>query len=138
MQAFDGFMVNVALVGSETACEAVRDVQELMYYGFLSVCFGQFVMPFRNDFNHVGRRKIESFLPDLSQTVDAGNRSSRCGALASVAEDELRNDVEKVQAICNLVNEVLNVRGFEIFDRHCAYHFQSMLLRVVFAIDWAP
>jgi hypothetical protein len=46
--------------------------------------------------------------------------------------------VEKVQAICNLVNEVLNVGGFEIFDRYCACHFQSMLLRVVSAIGWAP
>jgi hypothetical protein len=118
MQAFNRFVVNVAFVGAETACEAVWNVQELMYYGFFSVCFGESVIPFRNDFNHVGRWKIESFLPDLSQTVDAGYRSSRCGALASVAEDELRNNVEKVQAICNLVNEVLNVRGLEILDRH--------------------
>jgi len=89
-----------------------------MYYGFFSVCFGESVIPFRNDFNHVGRWKVESFLPDLSQTVDAGYRSSRCGALASVAEDELRNNMEKAQAICNFVNEVLNVRGLEILDRH--------------------
>jgi hypothetical protein len=118
MQAFDSFMVNVAFVRSEAACEAVWDVQEFMYYCFLSVCFGKSVIPFRNDFNHVGRWKIESFLPELSQTVDAGYRSSRCGALASVAEDELRNNVEKAQAICNLVNEVLDVRGLEILDRH--------------------
>ena len=118
MQAFNRFMVNVAFVGAETTCESVWDVQKLMYYGFFSVSFGQSIVSFRNDFNHVGGWKIESFLPDLSQTVDAGNRSSRCGALASVAEDELRDNVEKVQAICNLVNEVLNVSGLKILDRH--------------------
>jgi hypothetical protein len=111
-------MVNVAFVGAETTCEPVWDVQKLMYYGFFSVSFGQSVISFRNDFNHVGGWKLESFLPDFSQTVDAGYRSSRCRSLASVAEDELRNNVEKVQAICNLVNEVLNVRGLKILDWH--------------------
>lgn len=96
MQTFDGFIINIAFVGSETTCEAMWDVQKLMYYGFLSVSFGQPIIPFRNHFNHIRRWKAEGFLPDFSQTVDAGNRSSRCGSLAPVTEDKLWNYVEKI------------------------------------------
>ena len=53
MEALYDLFVNVAFVGTETACEGFWNVKELVDYGFLFSFFGEPVVSFGNDLDDV-------------------------------------------------------------------------------------
>jgi hypothetical protein len=118
VQVFHDFMVDVSPVGTETSGEAFRNVQEFMNYRLFFLLLSHPVIPFRDYFDDVGGWKVERLLPYPAETVDAGNGAFGCGSPASDAEHELRNDMEKVQAICDFVSKPLDVRSVRVLDGH--------------------
>jgi hypothetical protein len=101
------------------------NVKKLMDNGLLSVCFAQSVKAFRNNFDNIGRGKVQSFLPDLAKSMNASYRTPRFRTGTSKAENELRNDMEKIQAIHDLISKLFNVRSFYISYRHLSQHFHG-------------
>jgi hypothetical protein len=95
---FDDLMANVSLMRSKTTCEPFRNVQEFMNNGFFLFLFRQSVVPFRYYFDYIRGGKVESVLPDPTETVNARDCPLRRRSLASNAEHELGNHVKEAQA----------------------------------------
>ena len=118
VQTFHDFMVNVSPVGTKPSGETSWNVQELMNDGLFLLLFTQPVIPFRYDFDCIGGWKVERLLPYPPETMDSSNGALRCGSPAPDAKNELRNDMEKVQAVCDFVSQSLNIWSVGIFDGH--------------------
>jgi len=95
MQLIHDLFIDVAFMRTESACKCSRNVEKLVYNGFLPFLLSQPIIAFGDHFDHIGCWKIESFLPDFPESVNSCNCSSRCGSLASETEHELWNNVKE-------------------------------------------
>lgn len=91
-----GFAVNVPLMGTKTSGKSLRDVQKLVDDCFFFLSFRQLIISLRNDLDDIRRWEVEGFLPDSAEAVDASDRSSGRGPLASDAEEKLRNNMKEL------------------------------------------
>lgn len=112
MKLFHLTFVDVALMRAKSACKSPRNMEEFMYDGFLFFLLSQPIVAFRNHFDHIRRRVIESKLPNFPESVNSCDGSSGGGAFASEAKHELWNDMEEFETLCDFVGQLLHVGGF--------------------------
>lgn len=128
---FHIFPLNIPLVRAKTARETARNVHEFMNQGFLLILSGHFVVNLGDDFDGVGWWKVQHALPNLAQTVDAGDGAACFGASAADAEDELGHDMVEFAFLRQLVNLFFDFWGIVVFYRHCSIFLPFTLRYVV-------
>jgi hypothetical protein len=131
IQKLNGFAVYVALVGAEASREAFWDVKKLVNQRFFFFLLGQWVVVFRDNLNDIGRGTTKCLLPYSTQAVYTSENSTRLGAFASYAVDELGNHVEQSQDFSDAVNLFFDVSCLEILYRHGLCTFLSRMFCIL-------
>lgn len=116
MKAVYSLPCDPSFVVTESAAEALRDVEEFVDYDLLFLCWREIVKMFRDDLDRVVRLHTEALLPYLRKRMHPCDGTSRSRPDASDTNDAVSRDVNEAERLDQMIRQEFYVGGGEVLD----------------------